>query len=194
MSKYKFETIQIHAGQEQPDPATDARAVPIYATTSYVFKNGKINYTNLKKLVKAVGRNKIVLDLSCKTADGSSDVDGDRLSETASDYFVVTDRWQKMTDVKLCAETLDELSKYCDEFLIHAADVEGKQKGIEENVAKILGNWGKKPVTYAGGVHNLEDIAFLKKIGKEKVDVTVGSALDIFGGTLKMDEVIAACF
>ena len=162
--------------------------------TSYVFKNGKINYTNLKKLVKAVGRDKIVLDLSCKTAGGSSDVDGDRLSETASDYFVVTDRWQKMTDVKLCAETLDELSKYCDEFLIHAADVEGKQNGIEENVAKILGNWGKKPVTYAGGVHNLEDIALLKKIGKEKVDVTVGSALDIFGGTLKMDEVIAACF
>ena len=99
-----------------------------------------------------------------------------------------------MTDVKLCAETLDELSKYCDEFLIHAADVEGKQNGIEKNVAKILGNWGKKPVTYAGGVHNLEDIALLKKIGKEKVDVTVGSALDIFGGTLKMDEVIAACF
>lgn len=162
--------------------------------TSYVFKNGKINYTNLKKLVKAVGRDKIVLDLSCKVAGELPDRDSGKSSESASDYFVVTDRWQKMTDVKLCAETLDELSKYCDEFLIHAADVEGKQNGIEENVAKILGNWGKKPVTYAGGVHNLEDIALLKKIGKEKVDVTVGSALDIFGGTLKMDEVIAACF
>ena len=162
--------------------------------TSYVFKNGKINYTNLKKLVKAVGRDKIVLDLSCKVAGELPDRDSGKSSEFASDYFVVTDRWQKMTDVKLCAETLDELSKYCDEFLIHAADVEGKQNGIEENVAKILGNWGKKPVTYAGGVHNLEDIALLKKIGKEKVDVTVGSALDIFGGTLKMDEVIAACF
>ena len=162
--------------------------------TSYVFKNGKINYTNLKKLVKAVGRDKIVLDLSCKVAGELPDRDSGKSSEFASDYFVVTDRWQKMTDVKLCAETLDELSKYCDEFLIHAADVEGKQSGIEENVAKILGNWGKKPVTYAGGVHNLEDIALLKKIGKEKVDVTVGSALDIFGGTLKMDEVIAACF
>ena len=98
-----------------------------------------------------------------------------------------------MTDVKLCTETLNELSEYCDEFLIHAADVEGKQNGIEENVAKILGAWGKKPVTYAGGVHNLEDIALLKKIGKEKVDVTVGSALDIFGGTLKLEDVITAC-
>lgn len=147
--------------------------------TSYVFKNGRINYANLKKLVKAVGKDKIVLDLSCKAA-------GD-------EYFIVTDRWQKMTDVRLCAETLDELSEYCDEFLIHAADVEGKQRGIEENVAKILGDWGKKPITYAGGVHSLEDIALLKKIGKKKVDVTVGSALDIFGGSLKLEDVAKKC-
>ena len=98
-----------------------------------------------------------------------------------------------MTDVRLCAETLDELSEYCDEFLIHAADVEGKQSGIEENVAKILGDWGKKPITYAGGVHSLEDIALLKKIGKKKIDVTVGSALDIFGGNLKLTDVVEKC-
>ncbi len=161
--------------------------------TSYVFKNGRINFTNLRKLVKTVGKDKIVLDLSCKVAGSLSDKDGGKSGNSTSDYYVVTDRWQKMTDVKLCAETLDELSEYCDEFLIHAADVEGKQNGIEENVAKILGAWGKKPVTYAGGVHNLEDIALLKKIGKEKVDVTVGSALDIFGGNLTITGVVNMC-
>ncbi len=147
--------------------------------TSYVFKNGKISFSNLKKLVKAVGKEKIVLDLSCK-ADGK-------------DYYIVTDRWQKMTSVVLSEETLDELSEYCDEFLVHAADVEGKQNGIEENVASILGKWGKIPITYAGGVHDVADIDKLKKIGKGKVDVTVGSALNIFGGNMKMDEVIEAC-
>ena len=148
--------------------------------TSYVFKNGKISYTNLKKLVKAVGKEKVVLDLSCKAAEDGK-------------YYVVTDRWQKMTNVELSSETLDELSQYCDEFLVHAADVEGKQNGIEENVARILGDWGKKPITYAGGVHNLEDIDKLRKLGKEKVDVTVGSALEIFGGELKLEKVIARC-
>ena len=156
--------------------------------TSYVFKNGRINYTNLKKLVKAVGAERIVLDLSCKAASAADNKEAASLA-----YYVVTDRWQKMTDVRLCAETLDELSEYCDEFLIHAADVEGKQNGIEENVAKILGDWGKKPITYAGGVHSLEDIALLKKIGKKKIDVTVGSALDIFGGNLKLTDVVEKC-
>ncbi len=147
--------------------------------TSYVFKNGRINHTNLKKLVKAVGKEKLVLDLSCKK-------DGD-------DYYIVTDRWQKMSTVMLNDETLEDLSDSCDEFLIHAADVEGKQNGIEESVAKLLGNWAKKPITYAGGVHSLSDIKALKKLGKGKVDVTVGSALKIFGGTLELDEIIAAC-
>ena len=147
--------------------------------TSYVFRDGRINRTNLKKLVKTVGKERIVLDLSCKRRE--------------DDYLIVTDRWQKFTDVELTEETLDELGEYCDEFLIHAADVEGKQQGIEENVIRLLGNWGKKTVTYAGGVRSKEDIELLKKLGKGKVDVTVGSALDIFGGNLKIGDVMAAC-
>lgn len=147
--------------------------------TSFVFRNGRINRTNLKKLVKTVGKDRIVLDLSCKRAE--------------DDYLIVTDRWQKFTDVKLCEETLDELATYCDEFLVHAADVEGKQQGIEENVAKLLGKWGKRPVTYAGGVRNIKDIELLKKIGNGRVDVTVGSALDIFGGNLQIKDVMEAC-
>ena len=175
--------------------------------TSYVFKNGRINYTNLKKLVKAVGKERIVLDLSCKLS--LEEVDRHIVSDTEKskkksnreelsnseerNYYIVTDRWQKMTKVLLDAETLGELSEYCDEFLIHAADVEGKQKGIEENVAKVLGDWGKKPITYAGGVHSLEDISLLKEIGNGKLDVTIGSALDIFGGSLKLADAIKAC-
>lgn len=147
--------------------------------TSYVFKDGEINYTNLQKLKEDVGKEKVVLDLSCKNVDGK--------------YYIVTDRWQKLTDVELNEGTLDLLSEYCDEFLVHAADVEGKQKGIEKNVVKILGDWGKIPVTYAGGAGSLDDVKELKKIGKGRVDVTIGSALEIFGGSLKLEDIIDIC-
>ncbi len=169
-------TLQIGGGitADNAMEFLDAGATHVIVT-SYVFKNGRINYTNLKKLVKAVGKERIVLDLSCKAAE-----DG---------YYIVTDRWQKMTAVKLSEEVLDELSQYCDEFLVHAADVEGKQNGIEENVARILGDWGKSPITYAGGVKDISDIEKLRKIGKGRIDVTVGSALDIFGGPLKLEDV-----
>ncbi|MCR5101411.1 MAG: phosphoribosylformimino-5-aminoimidazole carboxamide ribotide isomerase [Butyrivibrio sp.] len=144
--------------------------------TSYVFSDGEINFDNLAKLLKAVGKERLVLDLSCKYRDDA--------------YYIVTDRWQKFTNIKLEEKTLNMLSKYCDEFLIHATDVEGKQNGIERNVATILGDWGGKPMTYAGGVHSLQDIKEIKWFGMDKLDVTVGSALDIFGGKLTLDEVI----
>lgn len=145
--------------------------------TSYVFRNGKIEYANLERLVRKAGKERIVLDLSCRRRDGA--------------YYIVTDRWQKDTDVKLSEETLEKLSSYCDEFLVHAVDVEGRAEGIEEEVAALLGNWGKIPVTYAGGVHNFSDLEKLKKLGKNRVNVTIGSALDLFGGNMKWEEVIA---
>lgn len=146
--------------------------------TSYVFKDGKVNYENLKKLVSETGKEHLVLDLSCRksTEDGK--------------YYIVTDRWQKMTEVEVNADILDEFSSYCDEFLVHAVDVEGKQSGIENELAGLLGNWGKIPMTYAGGVHNLQDIEELKRCGVGKLDVTVGSALDIFGGTISIDDIV----
>jgi phosphoribosylformimino-5-aminoimidazole carboxamide ribotide isomerase len=144
--------------------------------TSYVFKNGEINYDNLEKISAAAGRTHLVLDLSCRKKDG--------------EYYIVTDRWQKFTNVRLDERILEELSDYCDEYLIHAVDVEGKARGIEKEVADILGRWGKIPITYAGGVASFEDLDILKKLGQSKVDVTIGSALDIFGGTLKYQEVI----
>ena len=147
--------------------------------TSYVFKDGQIQYDKLNELVQKIGRKNLVLDLSAGKKDGR--------------YFIVTDRWQKYTDVELNEKTLDELASSCDEFLIHAVDVEGKVSGIEEKLAGLLGNWGKIPVTYAGGVHSFEDLYLLKKLGKDKVHVTVGSALDLFGGPLRFEDVLREC-
>lgn len=144
--------------------------------TSYVFKNGHIEYNNLKNLVSKVGKDKIVLDLSCRKKDGR--------------YYIVTDRWQKYTNQILSHDILDELSSYCDEFLIHAVDVEGKADGIEEEVVSFLGNWNKIPITYAGGIHNYNDINKLKLLGGNKINATIGSALELFGGTMKWEEVI----
>lgn len=144
--------------------------------TSYVFKDGKINYENLKKIVAVTGKEHLVLDLSCR--------------KKGDDYYIVTDRWQKFTDVKLDENILTELSGYCDEFLIHAVDVEGKAGGIEEDIAALLGNWSGIPVTYAGGVSSFEDLHKLKELGKNKVDVTIGSALDLFGGKMEFQKVL----
>lgn len=147
--------------------------------TSYVFKDGKIHYENLKKLVKETGKERLVLDLSCRRKE--------------DDYYIVTDRWQKFTDVRLDEQVLDELAGYCDEFLVHAADVEGKTAGIEKELAGLLGNWGKIPVTYAGGVGCYEDLELLCRLGKGHLDVTVGSALDLFGGRLSYKRILELC-
>ena len=144
--------------------------------TSYVFRDGKIDWEHLDLMVNAVGKERLVLDLSCRRRD-----DG---------YYIVTDRWQKYTQVPLNRETLDLLSAYCSEFLIHAVDVEGKARGIEENVAALLGDWEGIPVTYAGGVGSYRDLRKLKKLGKNKVDVTIGSALDLFGGEMEFEKVL----
>ena len=142
--------------------------------TSYVFKDGKADMHRLKSLTALVGRERLTLDLSCKrTAEGG--------------YYVVTDRWQKLTQLRLSAETLEEFSEYCSEFLIHAADVEGKQRGIEEEVVRICAA-SPIPCTYAGGIASMEDIELLRREGRGRVDFTVGSALDLFGGRLSFDE------
>ena len=147
--------------------------------TSFVFKDGKINMDNLKKILAVTGKDRLILDLSCRKRE--------------NDYYIVTDRWQKFTDVKLNHAILDELSKYCDEFLIHAVDVEGKSSGIEEELAAMLGEWGGIPITYAGGVSSYDDLEKLKSLGKNRIDVTIGSALDLFGGQLEFEHVLSYC-
>ena len=144
--------------------------------TSYVFKNGDVNISNLKKLVNAVGKEHVVLDLSCRKIEG--------------EYRIMTDRWQKASNVILNHETLNYFKDYCDEFLIHAVDVEGKNGGIEEDLVMMLGDWAKIPMTYAGGVHNFYDLELLRGLGRGKIDVTVGSALDLFGGSMEFEKVL----
>lgn len=144
--------------------------------TSFVFKDGKINMENLEKLTKVVGKEHLVLDLSCRKKDGA--------------YYIVTDRWQKFTNEVVNEQTLDKLMAYCDEFLIHAVDVEGKSQGIEEDLVRLLGQWNKIPITYAGGVHAYEDITLLKELGKGKIHVTIGSALELFGGHMELEQVL----
>lgn len=147
--------------------------------TSYVFKDGQIYYENLKKLVDAVGKDHLVLDLSCR--------------KKGDDYYIVTDRWQKFTNVKLSTAVLEELAENCSEFLIHAVDVEGKAKGIEKELARMLGEFTKIPVTYAGGVGSFEDLYELQKLGQNRVNVTIGSALDLFGGPMEYTKVLEVC-
>ncbi len=147
--------------------------------TSYVFRDGQVNFENLRRLVSETGREHLVLDLSCRKKE-----DG---------YYIVTDRWQKFTEVRLSHGVLDELAGYCDEFLIHAADVEGKASGIEKELAKMLGSWQGIPLTYAGGVGSYEDLELLKSLGQGRIDVTVGSALDLFGGPLSYRRILELC-
>ncbi|MBP5267933.1 MAG: phosphoribosylformimino-5-aminoimidazole carboxamide ribotide isomerase [Ruminococcus sp.] len=143
--------------------------------TSFVFRNGEIDEHNLTLMKNAVGKDRLVLDLSCR--------------KRGEDYYIVTDRWQKFTDTKLCPETIERLRNSCDEFLIHAVDVEGKAKGIEDDVARMLGDIEDMPATYAGGISSFDDLEKLKVLGKGRVDFTIGSALDIFGGNMSFEEV-----
>ena len=141
--------------------------------TSYVFSDGKLSERALER---------IVLDLSCrKRIDGK--------------YVVVTDRWQKFTDLEIKKDVLDRLSGCCDEFLIHAADVEGKRSGIEETLVSLLGEWEQMsgfPITYAGGVRSLSDLKLIGKLSGGRMDVTVGSALTLFGGNLTLEDLAEA--
>jgi phosphoribosylformimino-5-aminoimidazole carboxamide ribotide isomerase len=151
--------------------------------TSFVFSNGQIHMERLKKLVEICGKDRLVLDLSCRRKPGAPA--GDK------DYYVVTDRWQSYTDYKVTPENLKELANHCDEFLVHGVDVEGKQCGILEDLVSLLGEHSPIPVTYAGGVRSLEDMEQVRTLGNNKVDATIGSALDCFGGELKYDDVVA---
>ncbi|XP_015898656.3 1-(5-phosphoribosyl)-5-[(5-phosphoribosylamino)methylideneamino] imidazole-4-carboxamide isomerase, chloroplastic [Ziziphus jujuba] len=144
--------------------------------TSYVFSNGQMDLERLKGLVRVVGKERLILDLSCRKKGGK--------------YAIVTDRWQKFSDVYLDEEVLDFLANYADEFLVHGVDVEGKKLGIDEELVALLGKHSPIPVTYAGGVTVMADLEKIKVAGMGRVDVTVGSALDIFGGNLAYREVV----
>lgn len=144
--------------------------------TSYVFREGRVDMERLRKMEEAVGRERLTLDLSCR--------------RKGSDYYIVTDRWQRFTEVAFTKTVLDELSAHCAEFLIHAVDVEGKAGGVERPLLSMLGEWKGIPVTYAGGVGSFEDLKALKELGRNRINVTIGSALSLFGGRMDYEEVV----
>ncbi len=137
--------------------------------TSFAFRDGMVLEERLRQLVKAVGRRRLVLDLSCRKREGR--------------YLVVTDRWQKFTKMAVDAASLDYLSRFCGEFLVHAVDVEGKCAGVAEDLLQLLAADSPLPTTYAGGVSGMDDLHRIRELGRDRLDATIGSALDIFGGT-----------
>ena len=158
--------LQIGGGVN-PDNAADylAAGASHVIVTSYVFRDGHISWKNMEKMVDAVGKEHLVLDLSCRKKEDA--------------YYVVTDRWQKFTEEKVTLELMEKLGAYCDEFLIHAVDVEGKVCGIEKELVALLGRWNRIPITYAGGIRSLEDIRSIKELGRNRIHITVGSALNL---------------
>lgn len=137
--------------------------------TSWLFEHAKFSEQRLHQLVDAAGAERLVIDLSCR--------------RTASGWTVAMDRWQTLTDLDVTAEVLDRLAPFCDEFLIHAADVEGLCRGIDADLVRLLGAWGGCPITYAGGAATMADVEQVDTLSGGKVDLTVGSALDLFGGS-----------
>ncbi len=147
----------------------DAGASHVILTSWLFDKDGRFQTEKLDALVEQIGKQKIVIDLSCKRNDNG--------------WTVAMNRWQTLTDLNVDQLTLDSLADRCDEFLIHAADVEGKCEGIDADLVELMGNWGKIPMTYAGGVAKMDDVLLVESSGSGNVDVTVGSALDLFGGS-----------
>jgi len=147
--------------------------------TSYIFRDGELQMDNLQRIVSEIGKERLVIDLSCKQRDGK--------------WFVVTNQWKTFSSFEVNANNLRELEQYCSEFLVHAVDVEGKRTGILESLVELLAESVTIPTTYAGGARSLEDLARFNQLTAGKLDITIGSALDIFGGTLAYDDVVAFC-
>lgn len=146
--------------------------------TSWVFREGRIDWDRLKELGRAIGAGRLVLDLSCR--------------RKGADYLVVTDRWQKFTQTSVTRANLEILAQHCAEFLVHAVDVEGSCAGVDRELVTRLGEWTPVPATYAGGASSLADLELVTELGRGKIDLTIGSALDIFGGHgVRYDDVVA---
>ena len=171
--------MQIGGGINQDNAASWLEAGASHViVTSWIFHGGQLNAERLAELVKTIGTSRLVLDLSCR--------------KRGNEYFVVTDRWQKFTELVVSEKTLQTLAGSCAEFLVHAVDVEGLCKGIDLELVEKLGHWSPIPVTYAGGANSLADLEQTARLGNGKVDLTIGSALDIFGGTsVKYEDVVA---
>jgi phosphoribosylformimino-5-aminoimidazole carboxamide ribotide isomerase len=144
--------------------------------TSHIIHDGAINPERIAGLVRAVGRERLVIDLSCRKRDGR--------------YWLASDGWRTTTGIRVDEALLDSLAGECAEFLVHAVDAEGRQAGADETLLALLGDWAEIPVTYAGGIATIADLEAARRLGNGAVDVSVGSALDLFGGPLPFEKVL----
>ncbi|MCB1224987.1 MAG: phosphoribosylformimino-5-aminoimidazole carboxamide ribotide isomerase [Verrucomicrobiales bacterium] len=147
----------------------DAGASHVIVTSGLFDAEGRFQEHSLEALVREVGAERLVIDLSCRAAEQG--------------WMVAMNRWQTLTDLRVTGEALRDLSTSCAEFLIHAVDVEGKCEGIDEALCQFLGTHVERPMTYAGGIRQLEDFQRIDELSGGRVDATVGSALDLFGGS-----------
>jgi phosphoribosylformimino-5-aminoimidazole carboxamide ribotide isomerase len=145
--------------------------------TSYIFRDGELSMDNLRRIVAEVGKDRLVIDLSCRQSGDS--------------WYVATNQWKTLSSFEVNADNLRELAAYCDEFLIHAVDVEGKRAGIQQSLVSHLASCITIPTTYAGGARSIADLELFRELCSGKLDITIGSALDIFGGSLPYRDVIA---
>jgi len=147
--------------------------------TSFIFHDGKLDMDRLMGLVQKIGKQHLVIDLSCRMRNDK--------------WYVVTDKWTKFSDFEVNAESIAYIENFCAELLIHAVDVEGKKGGMQESLVRDLAAWTTIPTTYAGGVRSIEDLEKFKKLANGKLHVTIGSALSIFGGDLSYADVVNYC-
>ena len=145
--------------------------------TSYLFEETTLQFSLLEKMAVAVGAENLIVDLSCIEVEGR--------------FYVTTDRWKTVTDFEIAQSNLEKLAVSCSEFLVHATRVEGKQSGIDSELVRLLADITPLPTTYAGGIASLHDVEMVAELGQDRLDFTVGSALDLFGGTgVKYEELV----
>ncbi|MEC8988169.1 MAG: phosphoribosylformimino-5-aminoimidazole carboxamide ribotide isomerase, partial [Verrucomicrobiota bacterium] len=161
--------LQIGGGVTMDNAAEwiDAGASHVIVT-SCLFREEQLDEDRIKRLGQAVGQSRLVIDLSCR--------------RRGDDYFVVTDRWQTFTQLRVDADTLSQLAEHCDEFLIHGVDVEGLGQGIDKTLVRLIAKYSPIAATYAGGARSMNDLQLVTDLGKGRVHLTIGSALDILGG------------
>lgn len=172
--------LQLGGGIDATNAASwlEAGAAQVIVTSALFAADGTFLPDSLAALVSAVGAGRLVIDLSCR--------------RTARGWTVAMNRWQTLTTLDVTPESLKWLAGHCAEFLIHAVDVEGKCEGIDEALVSFLGEHSPVPMTYAGGIRHLDDLKRIDELSHGRVDGTVGSALDLFGGSgAKYDELVA---
>lgn len=171
--------LQIGGGIDEHNAAEwlEAGAEKVIVTSRLFDEHARFQWSRLETLADRITPERLVIDLSCRRHAGG--------------WRVAMNRWQTPTDLSVTPDTLNRLADFCSEFLIHAADVEGRRAGMDEDLIAMLGANAPRPVTYAGGAAAFADLARTESLSRGRVDLTIGSALDLFGGSISYTDCVA---